>query len=67
MYTEDLVVNKGRETEVVEDLCTVPPHIHGSIFPQAFIIESIYLCDLSAFMIPTNQCDAVWISHLNIS
>ena len=27
MDTEDLAVNDGREGEVVEDLCAVPPHL----------------------------------------
>ena len=26
--TEDLAVDDGRQGEVVEDLCAVPPHLH---------------------------------------
>ena len=43
MYTEDLISNDGRQTEVVEYLCTVPPHINRAIFSLALIVESIHL------------------------
>jgi hypothetical protein len=65
MHAENLIVNERRKTEVIKDLGTVSPHINRTIFPQTFIIKSIDLRDLSAFMISTNQCDAVRISHLN--
>lgn len=64
MHTEDFVINQCRKAEVIENFGAIPPHIHGSIFPQTFIIESINLCDLSAFMISSNQCDAIWVAHL---
>ena len=40
------------------------PNICISIFSQALIVKSIYLCDLFAFVISSKQCDPGWISDL---
>ena len=39
-------------------------HHIPAVFSQALIIEAIYLRDLSAFMVTSDQCDAVRIAHL---
>lgn len=38
-----LAVHNGWETEIVKNLCTVPPYIHRAIFSLTFIVESIHL------------------------
>ena len=38
-----LVINDCRETEVVEYLGAVAPHVDGAVFPLALIIETIHL------------------------
>ncbi len=42
-----------------------PPNIDRAKFAQAFIIETIYLSNLSAFVVAANQCNPVGIAHLN--
>ena len=64
MDTENFVVNNGCEGEVIEDLCAVAPDINTSILTEALIVETIYLRDLTRFMVSTDQSDALWISDL---
>lgn len=42
----------------------LPPNIHRPKLSQAFIVESVNLCDLSALVVSTNQCDAIGITNL---
>ena len=41
--------------EVVEQVGEVFPHVGISIFPEALIVESIHLCDLSRFVIASGE------------
>lgn len=64
METEDLVVDERGQGEVVEEVCEILPDIRVAIFPEAFVVEAIYLCDLPAFVISTEDCDSLGISDL---
>lgn len=64
MHTENLFIDQRRKAEIIKYLSAVTPHINRPIFSQTFIIKSIHLCDLSAFVVSTDQCDAVWVSYL---
>lgn len=64
MDTKDLVVNDGREGQVVENLRAVAPHVHTAILAQTLIVEPIHLRDLSTLVVATDQCDAVGIANL---
>ena len=55
MHTEDAIVNNRSQGKVVEDVSAVSPHIHTAILSQTFIIEAINLCDLSTFVITSNE------------
>lgn len=59
METEDGVLNHSSQWEVVEQLSELFPHVGISVLAQAFIIESIYLSDLSAFVISSENGDSV--------
>jgi len=41
METENTICDHRRHGKVIEGVCEVLPHIGVSIFPQAFIIETI--------------------------
>lgn len=64
MDAEYFVVYDCSKGEVVEDLCAIAPHIYGPIFPQALVIEAIYLGDLSTLVISSYQKDALRVSYL---
>jgi hypothetical protein len=64
MHAKDFVVNDGRQTKIVEDLCAILPHVDTAIFLQTLVVKPIYLCDLTTLMVASNQCDAIGISHL---
>jgi hypothetical protein len=59
-----LSINYGRQTKIIKNLGTIPPHCDASILPKAFIIKPIYLSDLSGFMVTTYKCNTIWIPHL---
>ena len=58
MKTEDLVLYYSCQWQEIEEICIVLPHICISIFPQALIIKTIDLCDLSRFMISAQNCNS---------
>lgn len=62
MDTEDGVVDDGSNGKVIKDVGAIAPDVEGAKFPEAFIVESVHLGDLSAFMIPSNKSNHVWIS-----
>jgi hypothetical protein len=66
MHTEDLFINESCKTHVVKQLCTVSPDIHTSILPYTLVIEAIYLSDLSAFMVASNQENSIRVSKLKV-
>ena len=67
MHAKDASVNDGRETQVVKDFSAVSPNGDASVFTQTFIVKTVDLGDLTRLMIPSNQCDSVWISDLQKS
>jgi len=62
VHRKDFILNDGAEGEVVKDFRAVPPHIHRTVFPQAFVVESVHLSDLSTFVISADERDAVGIA-----
>ena len=63
MDTENFVIDNGSEGQVIKDVGAVTPHVDGAEFPQAFIIESIHLGDLSALVVSTDQRDSFGVAH----
>jgi len=59
---EDLVVNKGSERKVVEQISEVLPHIGVTVLSKALVIEAVDLGDLAGLVVTTEDCDALRIS-----
>lgn len=66
MDTKYFVVNDGGQTEIVEYLRAVSPHVDGSIFPQTLIIKTIHLCNLAGLVIAADESDAVGVTDLDL-
>mmetsp|Transcript_6233 Transcript_6233/g.18937 ORF Transcript_6233/g.18937 Transcript_6233/m.18937 type:complete len:205 (-) Transcript_6233:40-654(-) len=64
VHTEHLVIDESRETEIVEEICTIAPHVHRAELAQTFVIETIHLCDLTTFVVASNESDAVRVANL---
>lgn len=63
MQTENFVFHHSCERQQIEQLGEVFPHVCITIFPLALVIKAIDLRDLSALMIPSQDCDPVSIPH----
>lgn len=61
--TEKLIFNNCSEGQEVEQFGETFPDIWVTVFPAAFVIESINLSDLSAFMVSSEDCDSIFIPH----
>lgn len=64
MHTEDAIINGRGKSKIVEDLSAVAPDIQGAILSETFIVETINLRDLTAFVVPADEGDAVRVSDL---
>jgi len=63
VHTENTIIDNSSQRQVIEYVSTVSPDIQRAILPQALVIETINLSDLSALMIPTDKSDKVRIAH----
>jgi hypothetical protein len=59
---EDLVVDKGGEGEVVEEIREILPYVRIAVFAETLIIEPIDLCNLAGFVVATEDGDALGVS-----
>lgn len=64
MKTEKLILDNSSERKEIKQLSQALPNIWISIFTAALIVESINLCDLSGFMISSQNSDTVFVSNL---
>lgn len=62
MHGKNLILDDGRKGEVVEYFRAVSPDVDAPEFPQAFVVEAVYLRDLSAFVIASDEGDAIGIA-----
>ena len=62
--TEYMVVDQGREGEVVEEVGEELPHVGTAVFANALVVEAVHLRDLSGFVIAAKDEHSVGISHL---
>ncbi len=62
--TEDLIIDQGSQWQVVEEVGKVLPDICVAVLPQALVVETIYLSDLSRFVVSSQNCDPVAVSDL---
>lgn len=59
METEDLVLDNSREWEVIEEFGELLPYVGVTVLSQAFIIESVHLSDLSAFVVSSKDSKSI--------
>ena len=59
-----LSVDDGREAEIVEDLCAVPPHGDGAELAEALVVKAVDLRDLARLVVAPDERDAVRVAHL---
>lgn len=64
MLSPHLRVYQGSEGEVIEQVCEVFPNVGVAVFSEALVVEAIHLCDLSALVVPSEDCDALPETHL---
>lgn len=57
-----LIINEGRQGEVVEEVGEVLPHVGIAVLSQAFIVEAVHLRDLSALMVSTKDRDTIAVA-----
>ena len=62
--TEDLVVDEGRQRQVVEEVGEVFPHVGVAVFAEAFVVEAVDLGDLPGFVVASEDGDALGVADL---
>ena len=61
---EYVIVDQGREGEVVEEVGEELPHVGTAVFANALVVEAVHLRDLSGFVVAAEDEHSVGISHL---
>lgn len=61
---EDLVVDKGGEWEVVEEVGEVLPDVGVAVLAEALVVEAVDLGDLAGLVVSTEDGDALWVADL---
>ena len=64
MQAENFLFNDSSEREVVEEICEVFPDISVSVLPQALIVETVDLGDLTGLVISTEYSDSILVADL---
>lgn len=64
--TQDGFVNDCGDCKQIEHPTTVLPSINIPVLGETFIVESINFCDLSGFVISSEQCDFVGVTSLEM-
>lgn len=59
-----LAIDDSGEGQVVEYLGAVSPDGDGAVLAEALIIEAVHLGDLTGLVVPPNQGNPVWVTHL---
>lgn len=63
MKTEDLVLDESGKGEIVKEIGEVFPNVGVSIFPQAFVVETVHLCDLAGLVVSAEDGDTLGVSN----
>jgi ribosome-binding ATPase YchF (GTP1/OBG family) len=62
VQTEDLVLDEGGKGKVVEEVGEVFPDIGIAVFSQAFVVETVHLCDLAGLVVSAEDGDTLGIA-----
>ncbi len=54
-------ITHSGQSEIIKNLCAIFPGICVSVFLLAFVVKTIHLCNLSAFVISSQKSDLVGI------
>lgn len=74
MDAEYFIFDDSCETQVIENVRAVPPDVERTVFPEAFVVESVDLGNLPRLMVSSDacssgggdvglQCDTVWVTN----
>ena len=58
-----MAFDEGGKGEVVKEVGEIPPDVGVTVFPEAFVIKTIYLRNLSTFMVASKDGDAVTVAQ----
>lgn len=64
MKAENFLFNDSGKRKVIKEVCEVFPNISVTVLPQALIIKTVDLCDLSRFVISTEYRDSILVADL---
>lgn len=62
MHTEHSPIDDRPQTHIIEHFTTIPPNARTSILFHAFVVEPVHLCDLSRFVVPSNQGHSIGVA-----
>lgn len=62
MYAENGSVHDRSEDQEVKDLTACLPHRCVSVFCLTFLVEAVDLCDLSGFVVASDEDDSIRVS-----
>ena len=62
VQAEDLVVDEGRQGQVVEEVGEEFPDVGVAVFAQALVVEAVDLRDLAGFVVAAQDGDAVRVA-----
>lgn len=63
MNTKNAVVYNSSQRQVIEYVSAVSPNVQRAVLSKTFIIESINLSYLSAFVVASDESDQIGIAH----
>ena len=61
----DLIVDEGGEGEVIEEVGEEFPDVGVAVFTQTFVVETVNLSNLTRFVIPSEDRDAIPVADLH--
>jgi len=57
-------VNQGAKSEVIKYFSASSPYIRGVVLPDAFVIKTVDLSDLSGFVVASDEGHSVGVADL---
>jgi hypothetical protein len=64
MDAKYFVFNYSRQAQIIKNFRAISPYVDGAIFSKTFVIEAIYLGNLTALVVPANQSNTIGVSNL---
>ena len=64
VQTEDLVFDESSKGEVIEEVGKVFPNVGVAVFPQALVVETVDLSDLTGLVVATEDGNTLRVTNL---